>query len=128
MGPAFLQNCDSRPFRYANLHLQSGKYAPGSAKLDALAMKNLDDLAERLSFYKDVKIEVKGYTDNTGTQVGNLRVSKRRADEVKVYLVKKGVDSARIEPKGMGPADPIASNDTPEGRQDNRRIEIVPVK
>ena len=114
-----------KPIEKMTLHI---KYAPGSARLDAPAMKTLDDLAERLSFYKNVKIEVKGYTDKTGTQVGNLRVSKRRADAVKVYLVKKGVDPARIEPKGMGPADPIASNDTKEGRQDNRRIEIVPVK
>jgi OOP family OmpA-OmpF porin len=104
------------------------KYASGSAKLDDAAMKALDDLAERLNFYKDVKIQVLGYTDATGTLAGNMRISKLRADEVKNYLVKKGVDVARIEAKGMGPENPVASNDTPEGKQENRRIEVVPVK
>ncbi|HEX9917153.1 MAG TPA: OmpA family protein [candidate division Zixibacteria bacterium] len=104
------------------------KYASGSANLDAPAMTALDDLAQRLSFYKDVKIEVLGYTDATGTLAANMRISKLRADGVKNYLVKKEVDAARIEAKGMGPENPIASNDTPEGKQENRRIEIVPVK
>jgi general secretion pathway protein A len=67
---------------------------------------------------------VKGYTDSEGSLSYNRSVSEFRANIIKSYLVGKGVDPVRITSQGMGPQEPIASNDTAEGRRLNRRVEI----
>ncbi len=69
-------------------------------------------------------IEVGGYTDNVGTDADNLKLSQARAESVRNYLVKKGIAGDRVQAKGYGSADPVASNDTPDGKQQNRRTEI----
>jgi len=66
-----------------------------------------------------------GYTDSIGGDAYNLRLSERRADAVKEYLVKHGVDGARIQTSGRGKADPVADNATEKGRFQNRRVEIL---
>jgi outer membrane protein OmpA-like peptidoglycan-associated protein len=71
------------------------------------------------------KIFLEGHTDNTGSAEDNLVLSKRRAESVKKYLVSRGIRQHRITADGKGEASPIASNDTPEGRAENRRVEIV---
>jgi outer membrane protein OmpA-like peptidoglycan-associated protein len=71
------------------------------------------------------KIFLEGHTDDTGSAEDNLVLSKRRAESVKKYLVSKGIREHRITADGKGEASPIASNDTPEGRAENRRVEIV---
>ncbi len=73
-------------------------------------------------------LEVAGYTDNTGDAALNLALSQRRADAVREALIKYGADPDMLVAKGYGEADPIASNDTPEGRLKNRRIEYHVVK
>jgi outer membrane protein OmpA-like peptidoglycan-associated protein len=78
--------------------------------------------------YPTLKIQVNGYTDALGSDTGNLKISKKRADAVRDYLVSKGVSQDRITSQGFGEADPISDNGTDEGRQKNRRIEIVPVE
>ena len=70
------------------------------------------------------RISIKGYTDSTGDYSYNISVSRFRANTIKTYLVGKGVDSANIKADGLGPNDPIAPNNTAEGRQKNRRVEI----
>lgn len=71
-----------------------------------------------------MKIEIQGHTDSKGSDAYNQALSERRADSVKNYIVSAGVDSARVSMRGLGEKKPIASNDTPEGRAQNRRIEI----
>ena len=73
-------------------------------------------------------LEVAGYTDNTGDAALNLALSQKRADAVREALIKYGADADMLVAKGYGEADPIASNDTPEGRLKNRRIEYHVVK
>lgn len=87
----------------------------------------LDELAQLI---KDINLEVVvavGHTDSIGTEAYNLKLSERRAQAVKAYLVSKGIDASRIYTEGKGEAQPIASNKTAEGRAKNRRrdIEVV---
>ena len=70
-------------------------------------------------------MNVSGYTDSTGSQDLNLRWSQQRADSVASSLITEGVDATRIRTSGMGPANPIASNSTAEGKAQNRRVEIT---
>ena len=70
-------------------------------------------------------IVVEGYTDSVGSDATNQKLSKDRAESVRAYLVSKGVPSEKITSVGKGEANPVASNDTPEGRANNRRVEIV---
>ena len=73
-------------------------------------------------------VEIAGYTDNTGEQALNVALSQKRAEAVRQMLVKFGADPEMLIAKGYGSADPVASNDTPEGRRRNRRIEYHIVK
>jgi outer membrane protein OmpA-like peptidoglycan-associated protein len=73
----------------------------------------------------ELKFEVDGYTDNTGDAQHNLTLSQQRADAVKTQLVSMGIDASRLTTKGSGANNPISSNDTPEGRANNRRVEFV---
>jgi OOP family OmpA-OmpF porin len=67
-----------------------------------------------------------GYTDSTGSDAANQRMSEQRAQAVKDYLVQRhGIDARRITTEGRGPADPVASNDTAAGRQQNRRAVVI---
>jgi outer membrane protein OmpA-like peptidoglycan-associated protein len=70
------------------------------------------------------KVSIKGYSDSTGDYSYNISVSRFRANTVKTYLAGKGVNPANITVDGLGPENPLASNDTAEGRQKNRRVEI----
>jgi len=73
---------------------------------------------------KVIDINVVGYTDSVGTEEYNQQLSVRRANAVKDYMVSEGVDPGIIDVKGMGEADPVASNSTAAGRAENRRVEI----
>lgn len=88
-------------------------------------MQKLDRIAALLKTRRDILAKVTGYTDAVGNLRYNLKVSEFRANIVKTYLVGKGVAAERIESLGKGPADPIDSNDTLEGRRRNRRVEIA---
>jgi outer membrane protein OmpA-like peptidoglycan-associated protein len=89
------------------------------------AATNLDKLINVLNKYPDTDIKVLGHTDNKGTDAYNLALSERRANSVSGYLRNHGINSGRISTKGMGENDPIASNDTEDGRAQNRRVEFV---
>ena len=71
----------------------------------------------------DMKIELRGHTDNSGTQAHNIRLSENRAKAVMEYLVSRGIDRRRLTARGFGEKKPVATNDTPEGRTLNRRVE-----
>jgi OmpA-OmpF porin, OOP family len=82
----------------------------------------LKEARARLSSARKVKIT--GYTDNAGSQQYNLKLSLRRAEAVRDYLVRLGVDSKKMKVSGKGEAKPVASNSTKEGRAKNRRVEV----
>lgn len=96
-----------------------------SADLTDTAKSNLDKLAEVLVNNPDTNINVYGYTDSKGTDDYNLKLSDRRAASVKSYLISKGVAESRLYTMGMGEQDPVATNDTDEGRAKNRRVEFA---
>jgi outer membrane protein OmpA-like peptidoglycan-associated protein len=89
------------------------------------AATNLDKLINVLNKYPDTDIEIIGHTDNKGTDDYNQGLSQRRANSVSAYLKNHGITSSRVSTKGMGESDPIASNETEEGRAQNRRVEFV---
>ncbi len=103
-------------------------FASGSATLTPNSMTILEKVFRTLSENPDLEVEIRGYTDNTGKYESNIRLSQRRAEAVKDYLVTKGIDSSRLGAKGFGPENPIAPNDTKEGRAKNRRIEFYRIK
>ena len=85
----------------------------------------LDEAVQTLKDHPAVHIIVAGYTDNQGDAAYNVDLSHRRAESVEKYLIDHGIDSARLSAKGFGEEDPIASNDTEEGRLANRRVELI---
>ena len=87
--------------------------------------KNLDNLASSLSDFGDSKLLLVGHTDSQGSDDYNLSLSRRRADAVASYLESQSVSASRVETSGRGEAEPIASNDTDPGRQQNRRVEVA---
>lgn len=96
-----------------------------SANLTSVAKTNLDKLAQVLKNNPDTNINVYGHTDSRGADDYNLRLSERRANAVVSYLSSLGIASNRMIAKGVGEAEPIASNDTDEGRAKNRRVEFA---
>jgi len=100
-------------------------FALNSANLTPDARERLAKVAGILIAYPDIHVEVDGYTDNTGPLNFNQQLSQQRADTVRQYLVQQGVSSGLVDSKGFGPNDPIASNDSPQGRQQNRRVNLV---
>jgi outer membrane protein OmpA-like peptidoglycan-associated protein len=93
--------------------------------LNTSAETNLNKLVNVLQKYPDTNIEIIGHTDNKGTNDYNQTLSQRRASSVASYLRAQRVSSSRLTTKGMGESDPIATNDTEDGRSQNRRVEFV---
>ena len=85
----------------------------------------IDQLYDWLSEKEILKVKIIGHTDNVGAASSNLILSKNRANSVREYLIEKGIDSKRISSKGLGETKPIAPNDSDQGRQRNRRTEIM---
>ena len=88
--------------------------------------QDIDNLAGVMKQYPDLNVVIEGHTDSVGTAEYNKKLSQERADAVKKYMVEKGgIDANRIKAIGFGEEKPIASNDTDEGRQQNRRVEAA---
>ena len=104
-------------------------FPSGGAEVPATAAALLQNAADDLKQLPAGHVlEIAGYTDSTGNPAENVALSQRRADAVRDALIKDGVNPETLVAKGYGSADPIASNDTPEGRLRNRRIEYHIVK
>ncbi|WP_026905300.1 OmpA family protein [Pedobacter glucosidilyticus] len=97
----------------------------GKSTLSAAAKQNIDNLAASLNKYPDTDIMIIGHTDAIGSDAVNDKLSLERANAVRSYAVSKGVSTGRLKSSGKGKNEPIASNDTEEGRSQNRRVEIV---
>lgn len=95
-----------------------------SAALRSASRTTLNELAENFSQYPDNQIIVEGHTDSTGSDAYNKKLSEQRAAGVADYLIDRGVSASKVIVYGYGESDPKSSNDTAEGRQLNRRVEI----
>jgi outer membrane protein OmpA-like peptidoglycan-associated protein len=99
---------------------ETGKYT-----LRPTARESLAKVAGILSAYPDLRLEVDGHTDSVGSDEYNQQLSEKRAASVRDYLVQQGIPVAAVTVMGFGKTQPIASNATPAGRQQNRRVEVV---
>ena len=106
------------------IRLKYVNFETGSANLTPLSRYELDNIVAAMGKYANLTIEVAGHTDNTGTEEGNIDLSNRRAASVAAYLKNKGVDETRFSAAGYGQSRPIDSNDTDDGRANNRRTEF----
>jgi outer membrane protein OmpA-like peptidoglycan-associated protein len=97
----------------------------GRANLKPGATSNLNRLVAFLNQYPDRTVRIEGYTDSVGGEDYNQGLSERRADSVKSYLAGEGIGSIRLSASGKGESDPVASNDSAAGRQQNRRVEVI---
>ena len=109
-----------KSFIFENLNFEFG-----SAKLTPESVSTLNDLVEILKAYPSVQVKLEGYTDNVGDATDNKKLSLARAEATKEIIVTSGIDTQRITTAGFGEERPIASNDTEEGRAQNRRLELV---
>jgi outer membrane protein OmpA-like peptidoglycan-associated protein len=100
-------------------------FASGSADLNPSFFGVLDSVALVLKEYNKTMIDVSGHTDNTGSAQKNQALSQQRASTVAQYLRTKGIADQRLAVTGYGPTRPLVSNDSPDGRQRNRRVELT---
>lgn len=112
-----------RTVRLNNIFFDTGK-----SELRPESGPELDRLVTTLNEAPKMVIEVRGHTDNTGSNEINAKLSQDRADSVREYFISKGIEPDRIASKGFGESKPVSTNDTDEGRQQNRRVEFVIVK
>ncbi|MFZ5697134.1 MAG: OmpA family protein [Pseudomonadota bacterium] len=102
------------------------KFPTGSSRIDAAGNAEIQKLADFMNQYPQSSVEIGGHTDNRGAAATNRKLSQARADSVRKTLIEKfNIAGDRVSAKGYGPDQPIADNDTPEGRTANRRVEGV---
>lgn len=105
--------------------VKSVEFETGSANLKASSQASLDKIVDMMTNSSAYKLSIKGHTDNQGDSKKNFILSNDRADAARNYLISKGIKASRISAKGFGSRVPIDSNETPEGRQNNRRVEFT---
>jgi len=111
----------------AKIRLRGIEFGFDKAKVDEAGAVVLDAALEAVSACSGARLNVDGHTDSIGTEAYNQGLSERRANAVGEYLSSKGVAKGRITPKGFGESNPVASNDTSDGRARNRRVELTPL-
>jgi outer membrane protein OmpA-like peptidoglycan-associated protein len=112
------------PPRRPTVVLRGVNFLTGSSALKTESYSVLDVVAQSLIDNPEIRIEIAGYTDNTGSAAINTSLSQARALAVRAYLARKGVSPARMVARGFGPTNPIATNTTVAGRAQNRRVEL----
>jgi OOP family OmpA-OmpF porin len=105
--------------------LQGITFQTGSAKILASSNATLNKVAAVMTEFPNVRFEIQGHTDDQGEEANNLTLSQERADAVAAYLTSKGIDAARLTPKGYGESQPKADNSTKKGKAENRRVDFV---
>jgi len=111
-----------------NFILRGVKFEFDSDRLTEPAKLILNEVGETLKAYPNVSVDLEGHTDNVGTDAYNLGLSERRANSVKAYLTGRSIEPKRMNPVGYGESRPIQTNETEEGREDNRRVELKVVE
>lgn len=100
-------------------------FATDSAVLGAEARGSIEQAGQVFAEYPKTAIVIQGHTDSTGSEEHNQSLSERRATAVRNYLIQRGIDTGRMASVGYGESQPIAENATPEGRRQNRRVDIL---
>lgn len=118
----------SKQHEIEKIDLSAVQFAYAKAELDDVALQALQEVVINLRKNPELTVEVSAHTDNQGTALGNMAVTQARANAVRDYLLSQGVNATQVKAQGYGSARPLASNDTPEGRAQNRRIEITVLK
>jgi len=108
--------------------LEGVTFETNKAAITPESSQILRSALKTLTTYPEIQVEVSGHTDNVGNKKSNLRLSQRRAEAVREWLIERGIDPVRIVAKGYGPDVPIAPNDSPENKRKNRRIEFKRIK
>jgi outer membrane protein OmpA-like peptidoglycan-associated protein len=108
----------------ASFALTGVTFETSKAVIRPSSFAKLDEVAEALKANPDVRVEISGHTDNVGSDAANLRLSQARAESVRRYFIEKGVAADRMEARGYGEGRPVTTNDTVEGRAENRRVEM----
>ncbi len=108
--------------------LEGVTFASGKSDITPESAVILGSALKTLQTYSDIVVEIRGYTDNVGRKASNIKLSQKRADSVRNWLIDNGVDQTRISAVGFGPDNAIVPNDSPDNRRKNRRIEFVRVK
>ena len=121
----YAKTADGCPPPPPPLVLEGVQFDNDKATLRPEAFAILDKVAIGLKDWGDVNIEVAGHTDSKSDDEYNLKLSQRRAEAVRDYLISKGISADRLTAKGYGESKPIADNETEEGRFKNRRVELV---
>ena len=106
------------------MSLPNVQFEKNKAKLLDSSKEDLDKLAKHLNENKQVKAEIIGHTDGSGDDKANQILSQNRAESVRQYLIKKGIEPNRIKAVGKGESEPKTTNETLEGRAMNRRVEV----
>jgi outer membrane protein OmpA-like peptidoglycan-associated protein len=109
------------------VRLEGVKFDHDKSELGPNAGSILDETVTALQRCPEKRVRLDAYTDSAGSDAYNQTLSQRRADSVRAYLVQHGVAAARIDARGLGESNPVASNDTAEGRAQNRRVELQPI-
>jgi len=100
-------------------------FTTGQSELKSGASGNLNRLVTFLNKYPQRTVQIEGYTDSVGSETYNQGLSERRADAVRSYLVGQGIDTQRLSSSGRGESSPVADNGSAQGRQQNRRVEVI---
>ncbi len=114
------QGCELMP----TIVLEGVKFGSDSAELNEESRAVLNKVAANLMRYPELRVEVAGYTDSSGSQTANVALSQQRAEAVRDYLVEQGLAAEMFSARGYGPENPIADNGSVEGRAFNRRVEL----
>jgi len=123
--PIPLETVSEKPVKSQPIILKNVFFESGSAELKTASLTELNKLKKLLATNVGLNIQINGHTDNVGTEVDNLSLSENRAKAVADYLIEQGIAADRLSYKGFGESEPIDSNDTEEGRKNNRRTEFV---
>ena len=112
----------------AKIVLHDINFELNKATLTTEAKQSLDNVVAGLKGQPTMELQIDGYTDSTGSDAHNLKLSKERAASAKKYLVDSGIEASRLRSEGYGEKNPIASNKTKAGRAENRRVEFKVLK
>ena len=120
-------NTIGKKFTDAKIVTHGINFDVDKATIKPESMGTLNMIMKVMNNNPDLKFEIDGYTDNSGDSKHNMELSQQRADAIKAQLVSMGIDASRLTTKGEGATNPISTNDTPEGKANNRRVEFVKV-
>jgi OOP family OmpA-OmpF porin len=116
--------CPTVPKLDRKLVLHDITFESASSEITPDSYPQLDEVILSLKAWLEIELEIRGYADSKGTKKRNLELTQERAEAVRDYFVSHGIEARRLVALGYGEEEPIASNDTEEGRAENRRVEL----